>query len=463
MAVRQLTGLDAMHVLEERPGRYMHTLKIVVFDAAAAREPVTFDSTKRWAAQHLVQVELLRRLLVKVPMGIARPFWVDAGTVDVDAHVFAASAAAPGDDEAFDAVLSEIASLPLARDRPLWELWFVDGLAGGRVALVFKLSHALADGVASVRLLEEIFGADADAEDTSVAEPVPSGWRRLALGARTQVQQWRQFPSMVRRTGAGVMRYTARKAAGLPQVTRPLAGPLTRFNRELTPNRLYVNVTVPLHELVEVKQALGVTVNDVFIALCGGALRRYLAEQGELPPRSLTAASPVSIRTDDEADRFGNRTSYWNVSLATDVEDPVERVRAVQTSTAAAREWAEADRTLFADWQDYFRLFELFTNHMFRMMEAVSGRPTMNAVVSNVRGPGPLVHLGAPITEVRSMGPIVRRQGVNFTAWSYLDDFAVGLHACAEHAPNLRRLAECFVEELDDLHGAAAARAASAV
>src|SRR5204863_5911745 len=114
-----------------------------------------------------------------------------------------------------------------------------------------------------------------------------------------------------------------------------------RFNQPLTPNRVYVDVTVPMSQLKAVKDALGATLNDVYIAICGGALRRYLRDRGELPDGDLTATSPVSLRGDDELHTYGNRISYWYVTLAPDIDDPLARLRCVSERTSAARDWAQ--------------------------------------------------------------------------------------------------------------------------
>src|SRR5438445_127969 len=157
--MRQLAGIDAYHVIEERPAQHMHTMKVLVVDAAAATAPITVESTRRWAADRAPLVPALRWRLVRVPFRLGRPFWLDSATIDVDYHVVGCTVAAPGAPDELDDAISAIASTPLARDRPMWQLWVIDGLAGGQIALAFKMHHAIADGGASVRILEELFGA----------------------------------------------------------------------------------------------------------------------------------------------------------------------------------------------------------------------------------------------------------------------------------------------------------------
>jgi WS/DGAT/MGAT family acyltransferase len=376
--------------------------------------------------------------------------FVDAGPYDVDRHVTVVTAAAPGEEEQLDDIVSRVASAPLRRDRPLWELTIVDGLSGDRLALVFKLHHSIMDGQASVRFFELAFdGGDELPFGPVPAEPEPDPTRgeliRFAL--RSHGALYRGLPAVVRRTVASIRDNRSRKGSAAP-VVNPLAGPKTRFNRLPRPERVYVDVTLPWSEIRAVKDATGVTVNELFVALCGGAVRRYLEEHGELPDRCLTCALPVSLRRPEEIDDFGNRTSYWYVSLGTDVADPVARLAAVKRGLDAARDWATGDTELFAVWQDHYLFFGKLTLKFLAVVERVMRRPLFNAVVSNVRGPRPLSLAGAPVVAVRSMGPITRVLGLNMTAWSYGETFSIGLQACRDFMPDLRRLGDHIRAEL---------------
>ena len=456
--MRQLSGSDAYHVLEETPAQHMHTMKIAIVDAANADEPITLESVRRWAADHLPRVPALRWRLVRMPLGIARPAWVDAPRLDVDYHVRHLVLDPPGTGEQLDDAISTIASVALDRDKPLWQLWFIEGLDGGRVGFAFKMHHAIADGMASVRILEEAFGAAEPPQPVPAAETMPSRARLLAFALRSQARTWAGLPRMLRRTASSLRAGRAREKGGGPAVTRPLRAPSTRFNSPLSAERVYVNVNVSLSDLRDVKDSLGATLNDVYVALCGGALRRYLDKHGELPDGDLTGTSPVSLRTDDELASYGNRTSYWYVTVAPDAGDAVGRLEGVRASTSAARDWAQGDRSLFSDWQNHYILFRLFSVKLLAMAEKRMGKPAFNLIVSNVRGPRPISYQGAPVVSVRSMGPIVGSEGINFTGWSYGDEMSIGIHACRAVAPDLREMAAHVVAELDELKEAARVR-----
>jgi len=448
--LRQLSGVDALHVLEETGDQHMHTIKIAIV-APDADGPLTYDAVLDWARERLLRVPPLRWRVLKIPMGLGRPVFIDAGPIDISEHVRREQLASPGSDEQLDEVVSKVASTKLRRDRPLWELVVVAGLSDGRVALVFKLHHSIMDGQASVRFLEVAFATDDPPYGPvpSRPEPIPGPGSLVGYALKSQLQLYGQLPRVLTRTVAAIRDNRSRKKGGAPPVVNPMSGPSTRFNRLPRPDRIYVDVTVPFADIKTLKDATGATVNEVFVTICGGAVRRYLAEHGETPDRPLNAAHPVSLRSADQQDSFGNRTSYWYVSLATDVADPLERLTAVKASLDAAREWAKGDQELFAVWQDYYLLFGVMTLKMLALMERMSGRPAFNAIVSNVRGPQPLSLGGAPVVAVRSMGPITRVLGLNLTAWSYRDDFSIGLQSCREFMPDLARLGDHLRDEVD--------------
>ncbi len=449
--MHQLNGVDAFHVLEERPRQHMHTIKIAILDPSGASRPLTVDAIRAWVTDRLVHIPPLRWQLVNVPARLGRPLWRDCGPLDLDYHVQAVTLRR-ADPVEFDEVVSRIGSEQLDRSHPLWQLTYVDRLEQERVALVFKLHHSIMDGQASVRLFETAFDCDQPFPFPTVpvqAEPVPAPGQVMRHVWRNQGRQWAAIPSVFRRSVGSIRDNRVMKKSGAPPVVNPMSGPLTRFNAKLTPERIYVDVTVPFAQIRAAKDAVGATVNEVFVTLCGGAVRRYLDEHGELAAQSLTCALPVSLRAPHERDTFGNRTSYWYVSLGTDIADPLARLERVRDSLAAARAWAKGDVELFAVWMDYYLLFGALTLRSLNLVENVARRPLFNAIVSNVKGPPPLSLYGAPVVDVRSMGPLSQRLGLNLTAWTYRDNFSIGLHACRQAMPDLRRLADHLRAELE--------------
>jgi diacylglycerol O-acyltransferase len=453
--MRQLSGVDALHVLEESRRQHMHTIKIAILGPRDGM-PVPTEEIQAWARDRLPVIPPMRWKVYKIPFGLGRPVFVDAGRYDVDRHIRVERLAAPGDDRQFDEAVSRVASIQLPRDRPLWELTIVEGLTGGRVGLVFKLHHAIMDGQASVRFLELAFDGDEEipSGDVPEAEETPTRGQLARFALRSQARQYRHLPAVARRSVASARVNRGLKASGAPPVVNPLTGPSTRFNRWPEPQRVYADVTVPFADVHDIRHATGATINEIFVTLCGGAIRRYLAANQELPDRQLTCALPISLRKPEELDNFGNRTSYWYVALGTDIEDPVRRMEVVKRSLDAAKAWAQGDTELFAVWQDFYLLFGKLALKSLTAVEHLSRRPAFNAVVSNVRGPRPLSLAGAPVVAVRSMGPITRTLGLNMTGWSYGDTFSIGMQSCREFMPDLPTLGEHLREELAEFRRA---------
>jgi len=219
-------------------------------------------------------------------------------------------------------------------------------------------------------------------------------------------------------------------------------------------------VRLSVAALREVKSEFGCTLNDVYLALVGGAMRSYLDARGELPDEPLTAAVPVSVRREGDDPTFGNATSYWFTTTGTDLADSVARLRVVADATRAARALFERrDPRLAVDWFDHWVLRRLYLEGLPALVGALIQRPSYHVIVSNVRGPSQVLYAdGARVEALFSMGPLTPQQGLNFTAWSYLDAFTVGIHACREHVEDLGALAEAMQLELEALRREVASR-----
>jgi WS/DGAT/MGAT family acyltransferase len=341
----------------------------------------------------------------------------------------------------------------------LWQVWFVEGLANGQIAYVAKVHHALADGVASARLLLQAFTESPDLTivpppDALTSEREPSRATLLLLGLGSTLRLLAHLPALLVDTlRSGWRMWQRRRQPGAQGAARPFSGPNTQFNHPLTPHRWLAYETVPLDEIKRVKDATSCTVNDVFLALVSGALRRYLGAHGRLPRRTLTASVPVSTRTDDDTRAWGNRLTTWYVELATNIADPVERLRTIHRNTRAARDALEDVRDLQHEWVEYWPLFKAFVFGLPRLVAPIfGGRPSYNVIVSNVAGPKrPLYRHGARLVHLVSMGPLVEGLGLNFTGWSYVDEMTIAVMGCREHVPDVWELAKGVRASLDEL------------
>jgi diacylglycerol O-acyltransferase len=476
--VERLSGIDAGFLYMETPTLHMHTLKISIVDPATVPGGYSFALVGEVLGERLHLLPPFRRRLLEVPGGLHHPLWVEDPDFDLAHHLHRAEIAAPGGLREFGDLISDIASRQLDRHYPLWELWVVEGLEHGHIGFVAKIHHAAADGVAAAAMLANVLQAEADpggrpedeADPGPVAppsqpwrpEPIPTGTERLVDAARDLLRNIASLPGLLRRTAAGLAAVLRRQRSGALSPPLPFSTPRTSFNRALTPNRWFAMAALPLEEVKAVRRALDVTMNDVVLALCAGALRRYLDERGELPERPLLAGVPVSTgRVDDEQRLVGNRVSNLFTSLRTDIADPVERLRAIHDVTQAAKEVQNAlGAEMLVEWSEVTppRIFSAWMRLYSRLKLADRHRPPINLVISNVPGPRQPLHIaGGRLLDIYSMGPILEGIGLNITVWSYVDRLGFGLVACRETMPDLWDLADHLHDALAELRKAAQA------
>jgi diacylglycerol O-acyltransferase len=424
----------------------MHTMKVAVLEPAAGVD-YGIARVKGDLAARLHRLPPFRRRLVEVPLGLHHPVWIEDGAFDLDRHVKQRRAPAPGGARELDAVISEIASVPLDRRRPLWELWLVEGLAGGRIAAVGKIHHAVADGVAVAGLLANVM--DPSLEDLAVPgdappwspEATPWAGRLLRDALSDHLRQLGRLPRLAERTARNLARAARRRRAAAVVPPIPLGhAPRASINGALTAERAFASVALPLDAVKAVKSAFGVTLNDVLLALVAGALSGHLAARGERPLRPLVAEVPVATDAPGTRRLAGNRLSNLFTSLCTDVADRAVRLRAIHDAAAAAKAVHEAlGPEVYEAWMAYAppRPFAWAMRLYSRWRLADRHAPPVNVIVSCVPGPRvPLRWPGGRLEAIYSVGPIIEGAGLNVTAWSYVDRLCIGVLACPRLLPN---------------------------
>lgn len=454
--MERLTGLDAGFLYMETPTLHMHTLKIAVVDPSSVPGGYSFQRFKDVLEERLHLLPPFRRRLVEVPLRVHHPVWIEDPAFDLAHHVRRVGCPLPGGMREFAELVSDIASRQLARHRPLWEIWVVEGLEGGKIAFVAKIHHSVADGVAAASLLANVA---ADLTDTGSGVPwqpeaIPDRRELFRDAVRDLARELRGLPRLLRSTLGNMRSLRRRRGETLEPPPLPFQTPRTRFNAALTPHRLFTMSTLSLEDVKRVKNAFGTTLNDVVLAVVAGALRRYLTERGELPDRPLVAGVPVS--TAAEPDRLGgNRVSNMFTSLRTDVADPVDRLRAIHEVTKTAKEFHNVlGAEMLRDWSEIAppRPFAWFMRTYSRRALASRHRPPINLVVSNVPGPRTALSIAdAGIVALYSMGPILEGIGLNVTVWSYVDSLNFGLVSCPELVPDLWALTDALGDELAEL------------
>jgi diacylglycerol O-acyltransferase len=461
--MERLTGLDAGFLYMETPTLHMHTIKAAVIDPSTVPGGYTFERFKEVLGERLHLLPPFRRRVVEVPLGLHHPVWIEDPDFDLDRHVRRMPLPAPGGRRGMDAAIGEVASTPLPRDRPLWEIVVLEGLPHGRVGFVAKLHHALADGVAAAELLANVMDLEPEPTELPVADepwrPERRPSRRALIWAAIvdAVRGLKRLPGLVVRTlrsllAVGRRRREADVSPPLPVLDTPNTG----FSTSLTPRRVFATTTLSLPDIKAVKSAAGVTVNDVLLALVATSLRRYLTDRDDLPAQPLVAGVPVSTDRPDEMRRLGgNKVSNMFTALPTHLADPRERLAAVHEVTSAAKEVHNLlGVDMLADWVEYTppRPYAWFMRQYSRFRIADRHRPPINVVVSNVPGPRqPLYVAGARLEAIYSVGPVLEGIGLNVTAWSYLDQVHVGAIACADVMPDLEEVTEGLAAALEEL------------
>ncbi len=462
--MERLSGLDAGFLYMETPTLLMHTLKLAILEPPVAVDALPLEWVRERIADRLHLLPPFRRRLVEVPFGLHHPLWIEDPDFDLEYHVRRVQVPPPGTPAQMDRVVAELASRPLDRRRPLWELSVLNGLEGGRIAVLIKIHHAAADGVAAAALLANVMATDVPAslEPGRPAtpwrpEPVPTPWALVRDALADQARQWRRLPELLHRTVARVVALVRHKRGAPVRTPVPmLSTPRTRFGAALTPHRSFATCSLPFADLRLVKDAFEVTINDVFLAIVAGALRSWLADHGELPARPLVAGVPVSTDRPDEILRLGgNRVSNMFTTLATDEADPAQRLATIHRTTAEAKVVQNLlGAEMMADWVQYTpgRPYSWVVRQWSRHGVADQLPAPINVVVSNVPGPRtPLFAGSARLDAIFSVGPILEGVGLNITGWSYGDDLHVGLLACREHLDDPHEVTDRLRGALDEL------------
>jgi diacylglycerol O-acyltransferase len=463
--VERVTGQDASFLYNETPTQHMHTLKVAIVDPTTVPGGSSIARVREVLARRLHLLPPFRRRLVQVPFNLSHPWWIEDPDFDLDNHLHAVTLDEPSAAE-LDAVISWIASRPLDRSRPLWEMWVIDGLEGGLVAFIAKIHHCAADGVMAAELLANVMETDRSRLDPPSPEapwrpdPVPTRGQLLRLAARDILVALLALPALLVLTTRGLyalMRNRRRLPA--PRAT-PFRGARTSFNGALHAERTFVTGALPLERIKAVKSAFNVSVNDVVLALCTGALRSYLADRNELPTKPLIAGVPVSTRAPGAPLR-ANSVSNLFVALPVEIEDPAERLEAIHASTRGAKEVHNLlGVDLLAGWSEMTPggPYGAFIRWYGRKRLADKSPPPINLIVSNVPGPRePLFIAGAELCAIFSMGPLLEGVGLNVTVWSYRDAIYTGVVSCPQLIPDLRGLVARFEDALDELEAATVA------
>lgn len=464
--MRTLSSEDAFFIYMENPDQHQHVVATMILDPSTAPQPLGLEQLVDFFCEGIAQLPEYRQRLHWNPLAMTPPVLVDDPRFQLRNHIHRIAVPAPGTERELEPIIEDIASTALDHRRPLWEAWFIAGLERGRLAVVLKSHHCLADGVQGIQSFGQLLDTTPVASPREQPAPPPArpepAW---AVATRALYEQWRYRP--------GYLEVMGRTARSLHQRRKLFAGskelgelvpalleeaPKLKFNGPISANRSVALGSLPLHEVRRIKRALNCTVNDVVLSACTLALREFLIAADDLPDQPLICCLPVSLTLKGQGGRKpdqGNRVGNMTVRLPVQLTDPADIVAAVcRSSTAAKTVFEHSYQNLMqnyigaippavADWA----LKNLLRPSVVRHIPA-----SANLVVSNLPGPPiPLYLGGARVEACYGMGPIISGQGPNITFVSYVDHLYFSLQACREQIPEPERLAEGIVAGLGRL------------
>jgi diacylglycerol O-acyltransferase / wax synthase len=485
--MRQLTGLDAQFLALETPRQAGHVGGLAVLDPSTRPDgKLELEDVQAMIAERLPLLPPFRWRLKTVPFGLDYPYWIDDPDFDVEYHVRELAIPPPPTDEKVAEQVARIFSRPLDRARPLWELYLIHGLADGNVALLTKIHHSAVDGMSGAEILSVLL--DITPEGRELPAPAANGagdpepgtlemLARAALGAPRYLERVvRATPSTIPnledtpilgdipgahtlgRLSSGFARRIRGRPSRMLERTN-LTPPRTSFNGRVSAHRRFAYGRLPLDEVKAVKNAHGCTVNDVVVAICAGAVRRWLIEHDELPETPLVAQIPVSVRTEEQFGTYGNRIGMLAAPIFSNIADPVERLQMTHEALLSAKERHKAlPAQLLQDATQFIppAVFARAARVSFSL--AATRTPIWNMVVSNVPGPQfPLYCCGARMVAHYPVSVITDGLGLNITVMSYCGSLDIGIVADREQMRDVWRLIDWMGESLAELAPVSAA------
>jgi diacylglycerol O-acyltransferase len=447
-----MSPTDSVFLLTESREHPMHVGGLQLFEPPEGAGPEFVREAAAALAANREFQPTFRKRPAWVVGGLANVAWAydDADDVDIDYHLRRSALASPGRVRELLELTSRLHSSLLDRHRPLWEAYFVEGLNDGRFALYSKFHHSLIDGVSVLKLMQRTLSTDADDPELRAIWSLPRRHRDSA--DRSRWQTLRQLAGSVAAFGPSTWSL-ARAALVEQQLTLPFGAPRTMLNVPIGGARRVAAQSWSLDRIKSIKQAAGVTVNDVVLAMCSGALRYYLFEQHALPDTPLVAMVPVSLRTKEEADSGGNMVGSILCNLATDVEDPATRLETISESMRGNKKVFSELPRLQAFALSVFLIAPLGLSALPGFVS--SAPPPFNIVISNVPGPTePMYWGGARLDGNYPLSIALDGQALNITMTNNAGNIDFGLVGCRRSVPHLQRLLGHLESSLKDLERA---------
>ena len=429
--MQPLTGLDSSFLYLETPTTPMHVGSLNVYEGS-----LSFDEFREFLAQRLHLAPRLLQRLVNVPLGLGNPSWVEDPDFDINLHLHHTALPKPGDWKALRKLSSRMFSQPLDRSRPLWEFIFVEGLDSipqvpkGSVAIISKIHHAAIDGASGAEILGLLFDASKKPRKIPPAqkrdiEALPGKVRLLTNSYFNLLKSPFKLPGLLLQTAKTAMATGKLSRIETSDVPRTVFNaPRSILNQPVSPRRMWNSALLSLDRVKALRKAVdGATLNDVVMAICTGALRRYLLEKDELPEKPLVAMVPINTRSKKSGKDMGNQVSAMLIQLPTHIDEPIEQLRVLHENTNRGKAYQEAiGAKQMTDYAEFipFALAAQATRLYTRMHVSKLHRPLFNLVITNVPGPQiPLYMNGRLMLANMGMAPIFDGMGLIIPVLSY--------------------------------------------
>lgn len=462
--VDRLTGLDASFLYLETPAQLMHVCGLMVLEPDTIPDGYTFARMRDDIGHRVAALPAFTRKIRKVPLGLDHPVWVRDEHFEIEHHVHRLALPGPGGYDELVELAGHLAGQPLDRSQPLWEMWVIEGYVDEdgveRVVVFTKMHHATVDGVSGANLISHLCSLEpaappiAGGEEEQSYDAAPG---RRGLLARALVSQVTRPVLAARLLGPSysLVAESVSRAVRGTAMAAPFTAPRTSFNGSITSHRAIAFTEISLDDVRAVKDATATTVNDVVLAVAGGALRSYLDDRGELPETSLLATVPVSVHDDSRRSDGANKVSALFTRLGTDIADPLDRLTELAVTNRNAKEHQKAvPADTLQDWAEFAapRTFGLAVRAYAALRLAEHHPVVHNLVISNVPGPPfPLYFMGARIDALIALGPVFHGAGLNITVLSNNGKVHVGVIACRDSLPDVTGLAHRFPVALQEL------------
>jgi len=483
--MKHLSGLDSTFLHLETPEMPMHVGSLNVLDLPEGYEGDFYEDAKAYLLSRIHLADVFTRKLALMPFDLSNPVWVDDEDIDIDYHVRHVTLPSPGTNRQLQQYVARLHSTLLDRSRPLWEFFIIDGLKSGQIGLYTKVHHAGIDGQAGVEVGKAIFDMEPTGRVVKPPRTRPHrneyqlGMAELASAAlRNTAQQYvklfKMAPALAKAIGGlakPVESADGKSVSAMPKKFS-LFAPRTSLNVSITNQRTFAGRTISLAETKHIAKHFGVSLNDVVMSTVAGAMRHFLADNNELPDKPLVAGVPVSLREAGDT-TANNQASIILVNLATDIKDPVERMRAINTSSTSSKSMMSRFKAVVMDDFPMFGAPWLMSG-----MASMIGRsglvnllpPTANVAISNVAGaPFPMYFAGALVTCYYPVSIASHGMALNITVQSYNGRMDYGLIACRRAVPDITEIGDYMLAEhkllmeLTQKHPAAAGAAPAPV